>query len=371
MPGNPYAIDFSQAIEPAFKGMQAMSQMENQKSEAAYRQVHTEQLQQQMQEQKKKDAFLDSYVDITQTPEFKNAAPETQKTFMEATKGKGKDLPGGGRALTHRAIADFGKEVSSNVELFDKLAKSETERSQANLFSAQVEAQKAEKAFEKDPENLSNKQKYGEAQQALKDTTAKYQKSIATTAKGRDMVEINMEMKGMKDAGIWDRLPKNIQDEYTAAVQSGDRKRLDQVIIAHAKEVERLQTKEDSKKTIQEITDEAEAKEKAKAKYRRPESEKTRYTSSNVTLKSGETVTANFNAKTGKYTDPDSGEDITKDVKTRAGVKKDKPEKEKGVVTALKNKANLSSDDLVKAVKSGSISREEALAIAKAKGIVQ
>ena len=103
----------------------------------------------------------------------------------------------------------------------------------------------------------------------------------------------------------------------------------------------------------------------------KPDSDKTRFTSTNVTLKDGTTVTANFNARTGKYTDPDSGEDITKDVKTRAGVKKDKPEKEKGVVTALKNKANLSSDDLVKAVKSGSISREEALAIAKAKGIVQ
>ena len=115
----------------------------------------------------------------------------------------------------------------------------------------------------------------------------------------------------------------------------------------------------------------AEAREKSKAKYRKPESDKTRYASSNVTLKSGETVTANFNAKTGKYTDPDSGEDITKDVKTRAGVKKDKPEKEKGVVTALKNKVGLKTDDLVKAVKDQKITREEALAIAKEKGIVQ
>ena len=48
-----------------------------------------------------------------------------------------------------------------------------------------------------------------------------------------------------------------------------------------------------------------------------------------------------------------------------------KPEKEKPVITALKGKKDLKNDDLVKAVKGGSLTREEALAIAKEKGLVQ
>jgi hypothetical protein len=48
-----------------------------------------------------------------------------------------------------------------------------------------------------------------------------------------------------------------------------------------------------------------------------------------------------------------------------------KAEKEKPVITALKSKKDLKNDDLVKAVKGGSLTREEALAIAKEKGLVQ
>ena len=301
------------------------------------------------------------------TPQMAKDAPELHDLLAQVIKTGGLSEQLGGKTIIRQKSIDQLKELATKNHDFAVMTMDAMDKGLARKqqdITEQMDDLTAKIKVDKKGQPIKDEKTQGQMAQ-LKQQADKIKKQRESILQQTDQAYAKEEIKqgvaqvraeaglkaGKEDVEAMFKKYPQLSAAAKSAVETGDYKQFHTLV----QEV----TKGEASATT------AEAREQAKAKYRRPgkaDKESFDY----VQTEDGKTKAINKHNPS-DVRDVDTGGKVNKMGTKKTG----KPAAEKGVVTALKNKVGLKSDDLVKAVKDNKITREEALAIAKEKGIVQ
>ncbi len=367
-------INFDNAIEPAFAAVKDASQLEINKQHAAYLGEQATQMRMKTQEMQEAKARDNQYVDLTKHPIMQGRSEGAQKAILESFQGMGLGKQSqGGYVVQNKELREGLGAIMTNPQMFDRISAGEVadvldqyERANADLSTSKAK-------FEKDPKNQALALEIKDKEKVAGAILDRYNRTVGNVEMLRDKVNVLSKLKQLENDGVWQQLPKELRVALSTAP---DLKSMGKIIEEYAKAAEKAK--------LQDVKDKAAMeRENVKGKYHligKQMDKEGRLGAASIsantkekTAKANKSILVDPETKKQKAVDKNTDE---YDSLVEQGWRPYKAPKEEKqpinlILDTLKNKPNLTVDDIGKALQKGQISKEDALKLGRDKKLIK